>query len=216
MWRVETIVYQCDATDSCGCSKNDAVLTRIIGGETAVSESWGWIVSLRFFSTHICGGSIINPNYVLTAAHCIKAITNFKYAEVVAGIDTISQRNGQVRKINKYWVHPNYNRITYENDIAIIKLSKPLKLKDKISKVCLPTANYSTLQEYPVPGSNLVAIGWGAKSTTFSDSSDTLQQVTVQAVSKLASTCTITIKNPALQFCAGVNQGGKDTCQGDS
>ena len=68
---VSTTIYSCDRAAECGCSKNDAVTNKIVGGEAAVAASWGWAVSLqRPTGLPFCGGAIVSPSHVVTAAHC--------------------------------------------------------------------------------------------------------------------------------------------------
>ena len=54
-------------------------LNRVIGGENASPNSWPWQVSLSWRGSHMCGGSIIAPNWILTAAHCFKVISSFEW-----------------------------------------------------------------------------------------------------------------------------------------
>ncbi|CAF0996697.1 unnamed protein product [Didymodactylos carnosus] len=213
-----TTIYTCNATSPCGCSKNSAIVSKIVGGEAAKTSSWGWMVSLRERNQHICGGAILSASYVITAAHCMDDLGSLSVGTIVAGIDTQSQA-GIVRSLTKSYVHPQYDPVTFENDIAIIQLKTPLDMTNLlISKICLPTIDPNLLktQDYPIVGSTLVGIGWGTLSAGSLTLSDTLQQVTVKAISKTAATCRSVLENSTLQFCAGVTGGGKDTCQGDS
>ncbi|CAF2768501.1 unnamed protein product [Rotaria sp. Silwood2] len=63
--------YSCNASAVCGCSANSATLNRILGGEDASSNTWGWMVYLIINGSLQCGGSILSSTWVLTAAHCI-------------------------------------------------------------------------------------------------------------------------------------------------
>jgi len=218
-YSVEATVFVCNATAACGCSRNDAdVRLRIVGGDTAVSHSWGWAVSLRDYSDEsICGGSILSPNYVLTAAHCVvDSVGIANLYSVVVGADRLSSSEGQKISLSRIIIHPSYNRKTNENDIALLYLSKPINLADpNVAKMCLPAVPELEQSRYPVVTKSIVAIGWGTTSQGGSVS-DTLRQVTVKTVASKDKTCKSTIRNDKLQFCAAVSGGGKDTCQGDS
>ncbi|CAF1163744.1 unnamed protein product [Didymodactylos carnosus] len=208
-----TVTYTCNPLATCGCSKYPAVLSKIVGGETVKTNSWGWAVSLRVNGRHRCGATVISAFYMITAAHCLINIPSLSTVSVVVGINTLSQV-GQTRMISKSHIHPQYNSITFENDIAIIKLSTSLDMTDSlVSKICLPIIdpNLLTTQDYPAIGTDLVAVGWGALTSDSQMASSTLQQVTVQAISKTATTCKTILRNSALQFCAGVAGGGKGT-----
>ena len=211
-YSVEAMTYACNTTAPCGCSLNEVVInSRIVGGEPAISHSWAWAVSLRVSGNqHFCGGSILSSHYVLTAAHCVDD-PRMSRTELTAavGTDTRYETVGQRITVSKITIHPRWNSVTKENDIAILKLKKAISFKDKsVAKLCLPTTNGVTDTDFPLTDSKLVAIGWGTTSSGGVGSSD-LRQVTIGAVSNAAQKCSNSIKNTRLQFCAAVNGGGK-------
>ncbi|CAF0787106.1 unnamed protein product [Rotaria sp. Silwood1] len=209
-------LYACNASASCGCSRNSATVSRIVGGETANSATWGWAVSISIANTYLCGGSIISSSWIITAAHCAEGFTASQF-KVYAG-SNIRYSGTQNRTVSKVILHSEYNSATFVNDIALLKLASPLNMSDPyVRSICLPSISQATLSagEWPPVGTNVVAVGWGRLSEGGSLPS-TLQQVTLQTVDYQASTCTPTMKDWHVQFCAGVSGGGKDTCQGDS
>jgi len=159
---VSSTTYTCSPSAPCGCSANSAVLTKIVGGEAATSETWGWAASLRFTSTnsHFCGGSIISSLHILTAAHCAVAISSPSAVRVYVGSIYLSTVV-QARDVSIIHVHPSYSSSTYLNDLAILKLSSPLDLDQAgVNLVCLPNVSASVLAsgEYPPIGINVMLI----------------------------------------------------------
>ncbi|CAF2753203.1 unnamed protein product [Rotaria sp. Silwood2] len=214
--------YNCLSASSCGCSANSAILTKIVGGESASSQTWGWAASLRYASSdsHFCGGSIITNSHILTAAHCTVNLQSPASILVYVGSIYLSVKI-QVRGVSKIYVHPNYSHVTYVNDISILKLSSTLNLDQiGVDLVCLPNVSSSILAttEYPAIDTNLIAIGWGYISERFAVVSNTLQQVTIKVIAATSGYCkNVNIDDSSKQFCAGIMPtGGKDTCQGDS
>ncbi len=109
-------------------------------------------------------------------------------------------------------IHDKYNTDTYENDIALLELTYRVNLNNSnFGLICLPPNNIST---YPNSSMNATAIGWGALESGGA-SSYTLQQVQLPIVPNTNEYCHNVINNDILQFCAGLIEGGKDTCQGD-
>ncbi|CAF4331042.1 unnamed protein product, partial [Adineta steineri] len=167
-------------------------------------------------NTYLCGGSIISASWVITAAHCVNSQTASSIT-IYAGSN--SRWTGtQSRVVSKIIVHPSYNSDTYVDDIALLQLQTPLDMTDRyVSQICLPSVNSSILSttEWPAANTTVVAVGWGTLSEGGSLPT-TLQQVTLQTVSRQDSTCSPLITDWHVQLCAGVSGGGKDTCQGDS
>ena len=151
--------YSCSANARCGCSASSATLGRIVGGETASSQTWGWAASLRYSSSgsHFCGGSIISEFHILTAAHCTAGLSSPALIRVVVGSIYLSSIVQQ-RNVVKIYNHPGYVSSNYLNDIAILKLSAPLNLDQTgVDLVCLPNVSSSVLSvsEYPTPDTSV-------------------------------------------------------------
>lgn len=143
--------YECDPSAPCGCSRRSAVLSKIVGGETAMNQTWGWAVSLLLDEAYLCGGSIISDSWVLTAAHCTFNLTADK-VYISAASNTVFAGN-QVRRALQVIVHPGYYDNSVNNDISLIKVYPPFNMADEnIAKICLPT---STNFDFPLPGSSV-------------------------------------------------------------
>ncbi|XP_008283230.1 chymotrypsin-like protease CTRL-1 [Stegastes partitus] len=136
---------------------------KIVNGETAVSGSWPWQVSLQDSrGFHFCGGSLINQNWVVTAAHCRVSARDHR---VILG-EHDRQSNSepiQVKTISRAITHPYYNTQNFNNDITLLKLSSPAQMTARVSPVCLASSSTS------IPsGTTCVTTGWGRTGQTSS------------------------------------------------
>ena len=115
---------------------------RIVGGSNATIEEVPYQISLRYCSPttgncgHFCGGSIINQDTILTAAHCVLGDLP-EWLEIRAGSDLRSQ-GGQIIKVRNIIIHPDYQRSGLYNDIAVLKLRTKLTFGSKIMPIGLP------------------------------------------------------------------------------
>lgn len=202
------MLYSCSINSTCGCSKKVDLLTKIIGGEEIKDSSWNWMVSIRFRANHICGGSLISPNFVLSAAHCLVSLTSLSNVRITAGSIYLSNTN-QERSISKVYIHRNYNSDKYINDIAIIQLSSSFDMLDSLlALICLPSETFKRQNQ---TNTDVIAIGWGV--TTIEKDKNTpsnvLQQVTLKLINDNDMSCQLTIHNRSVQLCAGDLLGTK-------
>ncbi|XP_023813696.1 mast cell tryptase-like [Oryzias latipes] len=182
---------------------------RIVGGQDAPAGFWPWQVSLQT-SSHFCGGSLINNQWVLTAAHCFPS-GSASGVTVVLGLQSLqgSNPNNVSRTITRLIIHPNYN--SNDNDIALLQLSSPVNFTNYISPVCLSATN-STFYS----GVNTWVTGWGNIGSGVSlPAPQTLQEVQVPIVGNRRCKCSYSSITDNM-VCAGLLEGGKDSCQGDS
>ena len=152
-------VYSCDLTASCGCSSQPVSTSRIVGGETAASGTWGWAVSISINGASLCGGSIISSSWVITAAHCVSGSMASRIT-IYAGSN---QRwvGTQTRTVSRVIVHSSYDSLNFVNDIALLQLASPLNMSDpNVRTICLPSVSTSTLASGE----------WPSVATTVSDS----------------------------------------------
>ncbi|RNA35138.1 transmembrane protease serine 12 [Brachionus plicatilis] len=193
---------------------------KIVGGQNAGYKDWPSIVYLQSrytqggsIYTSFCGGTLVNLDTVITAAHCYDS----KYTVTVyLGLhDKSDLSSGVARSVKSYTIHPNYDSTTELNDIAIIKLSTKVDLNDRIQVSCLPE------DESIYPKNNDISAyiaGWGRTIEGAASSPNILQEalITVYDSSKCSSVSPGTSKDWNKQICAGKYSGGVDSCQGDS
>lgn len=141
----------------CGVQK---ATSRVINGMDAKKGAWPWQVLIRFFGDTHCGGTIISPYWVVTAAHCVDGreavVDEF---QVVVGDNNFDVDEGTETYINveKIIKHEQYSTPSmFDKDIALLKLRRPIPFDENIGTVCLPDKNA------PVPvGTKCFITGWG-------------------------------------------------------
>ena len=139
----------------CGIAKknfNNNLFFSIMNGQPAAKGAWPWIVSLRLNTSneypYKCAGTIISSQHVLTAAHCFQDDwSNYVFVTSTINLDQ-KPGNNHIHHISRVFIHPLYSATLSLNDIALVKLSKPLVFSDDLMAVCLPeSAEYRFLYE---------------------------------------------------------------------
>ncbi|KAG8450159.1 hypothetical protein GDO86_002694, partial [Hymenochirus boettgeri] len=200
------------------CGLSSKVESRIVGGAPASSGDWPWQVLVVFQTGRgigVCGGSIINKNWILTAAHCVYGLTSIPSAfRVFVGILSFPTNYSGSYTVERVLIHPEFDTTTYNNDIGLLKLTVSLVFNNTVAPVCLPNPGMPWTS-----GQKCWISGWGTTSESGSLSSP-LRAATVPLVdSKICSQDYANFGSSAItssMICAGISTGGVDTCQGDS
>ncbi|XP_063315789.1 transmembrane protease serine 12-like [Pelobates fuscus] len=206
-------------TDKCGISPvAEKAGSRIVGGREAEPDSWPWQVSVQFYYgflvyRHICGGSLINNGWVMSAAHCFLERKQAADWRVVFGLHVLSKPGrAKVSLIQYIVIHPLFSISSMDNDIALLRLSKDVTFTKYISPICLPSSRMQI-----DPAAVCYITGWGTLAYG-GPGADVLQEAEVDLIPTEMCNRTgwyngIITKN---MVCAGYERGGVDACQGDS
>ena len=183
---------------------------RIIGGANTTIEKVPYQISLQMYGSHMCGGSIISRNYILTAGHCVA--NNVEQMSIVIGTTNI-KGHGIRHKVAKVIRHESFSANYYGipvDDIALVRLSEPIEIRENSKPIELFKKG-----EVAQAGSYSTITGWGI---TENGIPEVLQTVTVPIITKKKCHNDYSYWGgiPAGQICAAYPEGGKDACQGDS
>ncbi|KAM4629869.1 chymotrypsin-like elastase family member 3B [Polymixia lowei] len=214
MMKLALVLLFAACAHGCGRPVHEPSVSRVVNGEDARPYSWPWQISLQYLSGsryyHTCGGTLIAPNWVMTAGHCIGSRT---YRVVLGEYDITKQENfEQIKKVEKIMVHPGWSNscISCGDDIALIKLATPATLNDKVHPSCLPAKGEVVAHNEPC-----YITGWGRLYNSGPIASK-LQQALLPVVGH--STCTSSSwwgssVKPTMVCAGGDIRSG---CHGDS
>ncbi|XP_070704724.1 trypsin-like isoform X2 [Pempheris klunzingeri] len=194
-------------SDDCGIAPLN---NKIVGGEDAPAGAWPWQASLHRSGSHFCGGSLINDQWVLTAAHCFES-TSTDGLIVYLGRENqqLFNLNEQSRTVSQVINHPDYDDTPNNNDVSLLQLSSPVEFTNYIRPVCL-AASGSVFEA----GTTTWVTGWGTiRSGVSLPFPQTLQEVSVPVVSNSKCSEAYTGIITSNMICAGLDEGGKDSCQ---
>ena len=196
---------------------------QVVGGDSVPDGKYKFIAALRdvtrgntVYQQQFCGGTRIDRNSVLTAAHCLETVTA-PQLRVSVGITSLREPSqGQSRRVEAITRHPRYttSAITFRYDAAVLTLRRPIK---NIAAARIPATTSNGLE---TPGREATIAGWG--STVKQPSNDDpryparMREAQVPIVSDAAARRAYGADDyePRLMLAAG--EEGKDTCQGDS
>ncbi|XP_046388772.1 mite allergen Eur m 3-like [Ischnura elegans] len=183
----------------------------IIGGNVVEGRKYPGQISLQVYGSHNCGGSIVNENYILTAAHCSQDSADT--LTVVSGTNNL-KNGGTVHKVTEIHFHEDYNpEDSWHNDVSVMRVDPPFTFDDNTAPVKLPEQDEVT----PI-WSNATVIGWGRLSYG-GDLPDDLYEVNIWIWDH--DQCNAAYEPDGLtvypeQICADTPEGNKGSCNGDS
>jgi secreted trypsin-like serine protease len=197
---------------------------QIVGGEPVPDGRHKFVAALRdttrgnsVYQQQFCGGTLIDRNSVLTAAHCVEPPTRAAQLRVSVGITSLREPNqGQSRSVERITRHPQYtdSDISFRYDAAVLTLSRPVR---NIAAARIPATTSNGLED---PGDQATIAGWGSTVQQPSNNDPRypvrMQEAQVPIVSDDTAVRAYGADDyePDLMLAAG--EEGRDTCQGDS
>ncbi|XP_018311399.1 trypsin-7 [Mycetomoellerius zeteki] len=184
---------------------------RIVGGTSTTITEHPYQVSIHYKDKLACGGSIISKQWILTAAHCVYGEKTLSVFKVRIG-STYHNKGGLIKDIASIICHEKYHPLTYDYDVALIKLSTLLTFKQNIKPILLALPSMSIKTDTKV-----IVTGWG-KTSVNGTTSEVLRTANISVTDqekcrKVYARNRLVTSN---MICAGDDKGEKDTCQGDS
>ncbi|XP_015265198.1 PREDICTED: trypsin-like [Gekko japonicus] len=177
---------------------------RIIGGYPCNPHSQPWQAYVT--GQYVCGGTLINPSWVVTAAHCYSGNLVVRLGE-----HNLRYREGaeRIRNVVRIIQHPWFDRRTLNNDIMLLKLETPVPIDWNIRPLRLPVQCSNA-------GTQCLVSGWGTVSSPQTSFPDVLQCANVRIISRQRCANSYPRRITDNMICAGILEGGVDSCQGDS
>ncbi|TRY69152.1 hypothetical protein TCAL_02181 [Tigriopus californicus] len=205
----------------CGVAKIPQA--RIVGGNTTFEGEYPWMVAIYLHGSgrreFWCGGALISPNHVISAAHCTRDAKKrpFKPSQFTIRIgewDLADQDSySEEFRVVDYKAHPSFRPNGFYNDVAVFKLDQPVDFSAHIQPICLPLSDRQRTKTFvnELP----VALGWG---TTYYGGEEVTKLRGVPLPVWQNDDCDNAYFQPITEvfLCAGYASGGRDACQGDS
>jgi secreted trypsin-like serine protease len=190
---------------------------RIVGGDEASTTTTPWVVALTTSNgTFFCGGTLVAPTKVVTAAHCVttpmfnsgvaaKAPSSLR---VVAGRTDLRTDDGINARVSSVWFDPKFHDVGSGHDVAVLTLARTVPYRTLPLVAANDTSGYA-------PGVPATVLGWG-RLAEGAGPSPTLQSVQVPVVADRTCAAEESDFDANAMVCAGYPQGGRDACAGDS
>lgn len=215
------------------CGRRNASSFRILGGSESQLGAWPWMVVLGYQNADkndssvqwLCGGTLISNTHVLTSATCVTKTGNKVLTVARLGeLDLDNMINDRAKPldilIERIIYHEGYDTQKYNNNIALLVLTKSVTFNKLIQPICLPVS--LDMKKVEKSHNMPFVAGWGSINASPQNndmSSTSLMEVQVPisnlTACKQAYTSFKTVIDDKV-ICAGYPEGGKDSCRGDS
>ncbi|XP_068615769.1 trypsin-2-like isoform X2 [Brachionichthys hirsutus] len=177
---------------------------KIVGGYECTPHGIPWQVSINI-GYHFCGGSLINDQWIISAAHC--------WQKLIAVLGDhhlwVNEGTEQYMSVDAIYWHESYDYQTLDYDVMLMKLAHPATINEYVKPVALPKACAE-------PGDMCTVSGWGNVYTDEVFNPFELRCVRVPIMSNKDCEGSYPGMITDRMVCAGYLEGGKDACQGDS
>jgi secreted trypsin-like serine protease len=181
---------------------------QIVGGSRASIADHPYVVYLTTAEGfQFCGGTLVDDNKVITAAHCTAGKQPADVV-VVAGREDKESGAGLASPVRQIWVHPEFTNVRSGNDVSVLTLTQRVQY----APLPLPSKDDADIYRAGQPG---LVLGWGRVAAD-GQPSRYLLQAGVPIMADPDCTKSYPAYQPTSMVCAGLPQGGVDTCQGDS
>ncbi|TRY64075.1 hypothetical protein TCAL_03905 [Tigriopus californicus] len=194
-------------------------LEKVVGGEEVEVNEYPWQVALEPLQSEswtyrpFCGGTLMNDEWVMTAAHCFKG-QRISRVQVVLGdhdVTNMTETTRVIRTVRELIIHPDYSVTTNAYDLALLRLDDPIPFEyvPNVRPICFPL-------QIPENGEQVVVSGWG-KTNVFDElTSDVLREATLTVIDSDQCEALLSQDIKSSMICAGDLTGARDSCSGDS
>nr|CAH7720529.1 unnamed protein product [Callosobruchus chinensis] len=200
-----------NCTCECGVSNQE---NRIVGGRPTGINRYPWVARILYDGHYHCGASLLTEDFVLTAAHCVRRFFRLKKSKirVILG-DHDASTSGEVpsmmRVVSAVIRHKKFDTETYNHDIALLKLRKPVQFNKQIRPICLPSSSVE------LGGLNATVVGWG-RLAEGGQLPSVVHEVDVPILSLSQCRAMRYRASRITQYMLCAGSGSRDSCQGDS
>ncbi|XP_044200380.1 coagulation factor VII [Thunnus albacares] len=210
--------------DNSTCMPHDAVpcgrlqlgfSPRVVNGKICPKGHCPWQALLSKNHNFTCGAIVLSSQWILTAAHCVWQNPDGIYHVTVGEHDQwADEKTEQKRRVVKVLIHQNYNHTSFDSDLAMLKLHRPIKLGLYVVPICLQAQNSSFGRTLATIRHATVS-GWG-RLAQHGPPARILQRLTLPRVPLQECRLHTKLNITRNMICAGRRTGGQDACGGDS